>query len=549
VLLPLLTNGSVPDGGATVAPAVVYSLLSISVAVLALRLAESRRSDRGRNATVLAGLVAAGTVQWSLLSFVVAPPGETSSQRMYLLAIVMLVVFTIYAVADWIIRSAVNQRVTVLLGLAMAGSAALMLLHHMPHTLGETAVATTSIGWACFLVAWVVGLGWMVDPNLVARHNFYKARLVRAYLGASNLEQRRDQDITEIAPGDDIPMKDLTNHRCGAPLHLINATLNLVGGRDLATAQRSAAPFTMSSEICGSARTGYRTTAEYMSGKLSLGTAVAASGAAVSPTMGSGSVSSALTLLLALFNVRLGYWAPTPNKRRWRESQPRMWPYYLLSEALSQTNDLGSYCYLTDGGHFDNTAIYSLVERGSRYVIALDDGADPRPCFSDMGAVVRRCRIDFGAEIKLEEGVNAFVKAENGGLAEVHYAFGTIDYKPAHLRMLGWSDEEIQRNGRGQIIWIKPVVTAHDSVDVRQYRLENDAFPQQTTVDQFYDEAQFESYRALGYQSVMVRLTELESGGLVPDVEKFTSPTPPPVKAPDTISVLRPLRLRSYSSD
>jgi hypothetical protein len=45
-------------------------------------------------------------------------------------------------------------------------------------------------------------------------------------------------------------------------------------------------------------------------------------------------------------------------------------------------------------------------------------------------------------------------------------------------------------------------VTTDDAADVRQYKLENPNFPHQTTVDQWYDEAQFESYRKLAYDSV-----------------------------------------------
>jgi hypothetical protein len=226
--------------------------------------------------------------------------------------------------------------------------------------------------------------------------------------------------------------------------------------------------------------------------------------------MGSKSTSSALALLLALFNVRLGLWAPTPNKGRWFERQPRLWPFYLLREALSQTNDLGTYCYLTDGGHFDNTGLYALVERGCRYVLVLDDGADVAPCFSDMGEAIRRCRIDFGAEIMLEAGVTEFGKTANGGLAGVHLVRGRIRYAESHLRMLGWSDAE-RADSEGVVIWVKPVVTADDPVDVRQYKLENAAFPQQTTADQWYDESQFESYRALGYQSLAGALDRLPS--------------------------------------
>jgi hypothetical protein len=246
-----------------------------------------------------------------------------------------------------------------------------------------------------------------------------------------------------------------------------------------------------------------------MDGTLSLGTAVAASGAAVSTNMGSKTMSSALSLLLALFNVRLGIWAPTPNKERWYETQPRLWPFYLLREALSQTNDLGPYCYLTDGGHFDNTGLYALIERGCRYIMVVDDGADVGPCFGDMGNAIRRCRIDFGAEIAFGDAVERFLGAKDGGLTTVHYARGTIRYAETHLRMLGWSDEEIT-DPTARIVWVKPTVTGRDTVDVRQYKLENDVFPQQTTSDQWYDESQFESYRALGYQSVMTPLTAID---------------------------------------
>jgi hypothetical protein len=49
------------------------------------------------------------------------------------------------------------------------------------------------------------------------------------------------------------------------------------------------------------------------------------------------------------------------------------------------------------------------------------------------------------------------------------------------------------------IIWIKPSLTlTGESADLRQYALENPVFPQQSTSDQWYDEAQFESYRRLG---------------------------------------------------
>ncbi|HEX8339105.1 MAG TPA: hypothetical protein VF621_20455, partial [Pyrinomonadaceae bacterium] len=130
-------------------------------------------------------------------------------------------------------------------------------------------------------LGWVVALGWAADPNALSMHAFYKERLVRAYLGASNGRRRRAlKEVSEADEYDDLCLAALRNCQRGAPYHLINTTLNLAAGRDLSAAQRSSAMFVLSKRHCGSSRTGYRNTDAYMGGKLSLGTAVAASGAA-----------------------------------------------------------------------------------------------------------------------------------------------------------------------------------------------------------------------------------------------------------------------------
>ncbi|MCA1616501.1 MAG: hypothetical protein LC800_20885 [Acidobacteria bacterium] len=227
---------------------------------------------------------------------------------------------------------------------------------------------------------------------------------------------------------------ELKNCQRGAPYHLVNTTLNLVGARDLGTAQRNSDYFTLSKLYCGSAKTGYRRTEEYMSGTLKLGTAVAVSGAAASPSMGSMTFSAPLVMLMTLLNVRLGFWAPTPNKAGWRETSARFWPYYILRELLSQTNDLSAYCNLTDGGHFDNTGVYSLVARACRLIVVADCGADPTPHFSDLGTAIRRCRIDFNADIQLD--IRDLERDATTKNPAATFAVGRIIYDERHLREL-----------------------------------------------------------------------------------------------------------------
>jgi len=394
--------------------------------------------------------------------------------------------------------------------------ATLLAVGAMPTVDSRTQYLRAAVGLFGVLFSWVVAIGWTADPNRLSMHLFYRARLVRAYLGASNWRRSETRtDITQAAYADDVLMRDLENCHRGGPYHLINTTLNLVGGRDLATAQRSAAAFVLSKHYCGSSRTGYRDTREYMGGELTLGTAVAISGAAASPNMGSISTTAAQAMLLTLLNVRMGFWAPTPNKDYWQEPQARLWPFLMLREFLSQTNDLASHCYLTDGAHFENMGLYSLVERGCRFIIVSDCGADPKQEFHDLGEAVRRCRIDFGAEIKLD--IRPLLKTkERGDVAQRHFVVGTVKYRREHLESLGYKNGILGSKNEnaytGVIVLFKPVLANDEDVDVIQYGMEDrHDFPQQTTGDQFYSEAQFESYRRLGQFSAETFIKTLES--------------------------------------
>jgi hypothetical protein len=322
--------------------------------------------------------------------------------------------------------------------------------------------------------------------------------------------------------GDDVLLRRLRNCQRGGPYHIVNTTLSLVGGRDLTTAQRSAAVFAMTKRYCGSARTGYRHTEDYMGGRLMLGTSVAVSGAAVSPNMGAKNPTAFLAMLMTLLNIRLGYWAPNPSKEAWQEPQARLWPFYMLQEFLSQTNDVATYCYLTDGAHFDNTGLYSLVERGCRYILLVDNGQDPLPCFQDLGDAIRRCRIDFGAEIKLD--LTPLLKTKSETLPRQysgnHFVIGDITYSIDQVRRLKWKgDIDNDSRRKGIIILIKPTLAQDETADVRQYGLENTDFPQHKTSDQWFDETQFESYRRLGELSVRKVFDEAsKSGGIPPEL-------------------------------
>ena len=130
-----------------------------------------------------------------------------------------------------------NDRTRMLLILASFAFATVIAFSVNDPTLADrsTRLLFIALATAQTALAAAIGLGWMTDPNLVALHSFYKSRLVRGYLGASNTARHGHQEITDTVAGDDLLVSTLRNTEQGAPYHLINTTLNFVVGRYLAT--------------------------------------------------------------------------------------------------------------------------------------------------------------------------------------------------------------------------------------------------------------------------------------------------------------------------
>ncbi|HUK92342.1 MAG TPA: hypothetical protein VLZ81_18210, partial [Blastocatellia bacterium] len=219
----------------------------------------------------------------------------------------------------------------------------------------------------------------IVNINRFSLHAMYRNRLIRAYLGASNTH-RRPNKFTGFDPDDNIHMHDLwPKNEAGAPrtklLHVINMALNLVGGEKLAWQERKAESFTVSPLHSGSYALGYRGSKDY-GGRdgITLGTAMAISGAAASPNMGYYS-SPVVTFLMALFNARLGWWLGNPGEpgeRTYKLQGPGFALKPMVSETLGMTTDRSSYVYLSDGGHFENLGLYEMVRRRCHFIVAID---------------------------------------------------------------------------------------------------------------------------------------------------------------------------------
>lgn len=285
------------------------------------------------------------------------------------------------------------------------------------------------------------------------------------------------------------------------PMHVVNIALNLVGGKELAWQERKAQPFTVSPLHAGSYGLGYRDVKKYaisrqQNGALTLGTSLAISGAAVSPNMGYNS-SSAVTFLLMLFNVRLGWWLGNPGKAGWKtymKPSPFFTPKPLVAETLGMTDSEHPYVYLSDGAHFENLALYEMVRRRCHYIFLSDAGADGEFNFDDLGNAMRKIRIDLGVPIKFEWEMPIQLRVEKLFAADCKAAG-----KYCALARIKYSEVDgTDAKDDGWLIYIKPTVYGIETQDVQNYAKANSTFPHETTGDQMYSESQFESYRSLG---------------------------------------------------
>jgi len=279
--------------------------------------------------------------------------------------------------------------------------------------------------------------------------------------------------------------------------HVVNTALNLVGGDNLAWQQRKAEPFSITPLHCGCYRLGYRRSLEYGGEDgISLGTAVAISGAAASSNMGYYTTSPVISMVLTLFNVRLGWWLGNPGPAG-ATSYMRPSPKYsiapVIQEAFGLTDDKNKYVYLSDGGHFENLALYEMVLRRCRIIVVSDGGADAEYQFNDLGNAIRKIRIDLGIPIEFKDVPIGSVKL--GGNREDREDGREASYFA--IAQIGYSCVDAGAED-GVLLYVKPAIYGDEPQDVLHYKRSHDTFPHETTADQFFDEAQFESYRALG---------------------------------------------------
>jgi hypothetical protein len=234
-------------------------------------------------------------------------------------------------------------------------------------------------------------------------------------------------------------------------------------------------------------------------------------------------------LAMSFANIRLGYWWDTKGLFRevpkfrdqtfeWfyqKCTRPVRTFYYLANELIANYTRANARLNLSDGGHFDNSGAYELLRREVKGIVVCDNGADPDFRFGDLEVLIRKVRIDLGLAIEVADagtvekvmGKDALPLFLNGDKADwraraaarCERSGPSSPEDKSHCLLLEAFNANKNNKVVSRILWIKPRLFTGLPQDVIGYALAHRDFPHETTGDQFFNEAQWESYRALGY--------------------------------------------------
>jgi hypothetical protein len=158
-----------------------------------------------------------------------------------------------------------------------------------------------------------------------------------------------------------------------------------------------------------------------------------------------------------------------------------------------------------------------LMERECETIVVCDAEADERRGFGSLMNAIRLAEVELGVDIDIDLGPiqRSTEQPEGYELSEAAVAVGTIKYRSGKV---------------GSLMYLKAAAARHAyrergplPVHVAAYLRENPNFPHQTTIDQFFDDAQFESYRALGFQ-----IADAAARDLFPSRPAAEPPAPEP---------------------
>jgi hypothetical protein len=354
----------------------------------------------------------------------------------------------------------------------------------------------TTLEALCISVIALGITGFFGNPNILTMHRFYRDRLASAFLDAGT--QRGGRLFLH-----ELRATDSSHKPPYAPYPLFNACLNLLGRDDEHfPGVKGSDYFLLSPGFVGSRATGYVPTDTRLFRRMTMSTAVAVSGAALNPNMGT-KTNRILTFFMTVLNLQLGYWSFNPAHIPVLNFPITWWPYYHLLQLLCMTDSTRGRINLSDGGHIENLGVFELLKRRCTLIIAIDAGEDPRYEFPDLRNLVIRARNELGITVTFRPGhlpESRIRPSPSSGFSQAPFAI-------ADLGELG-SGRGKGDSYQGLLVYVKSSLMAprvlrpvkkddaeYWSVTYKKY---HPGFPHESTADQFFDSDQWEAYYTLG---------------------------------------------------
>lgn len=358
-------------------------------------------------------------------------------------------------------------------------------------------------------------LGFFTNPNALSFHRYYRKQLADLFLRFSG--SHKNMALKDVF---DAASEKKTDYL--APYPLINTCLNLQnpGGGDKFKGSKASDYFLLSPLFCGSKLTRYVPTDRYLDyRRMTLPAAVTISAAAVNPGLGIYS-SKLLSVLMTVFNARLGFWISNPLKSE-KSRAIVWWPIYFFKELLGRIGLGNKMINISDGGHIENLGVYELLRRGCRLIVAVDAGEDKIYAFTDLNNLIIRARNELGLEIRFRDDQHP----EDLIRPRPSQVYSQKRFSVADIYQW-WDDKKVidpttqeEKNQIvnfdkprkvGTFVYVKSAVLApagkpylsEDDDPLKygtyKYKIYHPEFPHESTGDQFFDEIQWESYFQLG---------------------------------------------------
>jgi hypothetical protein len=388
-------------------------------------------------------------------------------------------------------------------------------------------VATSRLAgswWALAPVGVLAVLVVVVDQGSLSLHPFYRRRLASAF--AVRRAERDGADVAEPYRYDEMtPLSTYGLPREGFPAVTFAATANITG-QDRTPPGRSAAPFMLAHDYLGGPVTGWVRTdllqgiaGRHLSRDLTVEAAVAISGAAFASAMGS--ASRFYEVFLAISNARLGAWLPNPYFVARKLENPDNWTIpglpdrrrlsYFAREIFGIHPSTSRLLLCTDGGHYDNLGLVELLRRRCKRIYCIDASGAAVPLDDTLAGAAMLAQEELGVDLSFTEQAFELVPGGreqllpagsftdlNKRLSKSAVTIAGIMYPEVARRKTADDHRRSYQATSGEVVFAQAVLTPGMPYQLLDFPQDDAGFPHDSTGDQWFNAAQFDSYQQLG---------------------------------------------------